>query len=147
MQHMPGQRLGDCFEALSISQKQRTADDLAAISHSLYNITATHCGSLLRDLLTANPPCTPHYGERPEISPSVVSSTHAGRFTAGPANDFAFMEYLDCVYTQFEDRGPLSTERGYMEGLGGSRILRHLYDAASQRDIQALFVRENPRDI
>lgn len=121
MQYMPGQCLGDCFETLDISQKRRTAKDLAAIIHSLYSITATHCGSLLSDCTLSDAP-THHYGESPTVSSTVASATTAGRFVVGPANDFAFTESLESVHAQSEGRGPFHSERRYLEAVAFSGI-------------------------
>ncbi|GLB39087.1 hypothetical protein LshimejAT787_0602490 [Lyophyllum shimeji] len=48
MEYIPGCQLRDCFDKLSYPQKRQTATDLADVMSSLFSITGSYCGSILR---------------------------------------------------------------------------------------------------
>ncbi|KAF8522834.1 kinase-like domain-containing protein [Gautieria morchelliformis] len=122
MEYMPGSRLGDSFETLTDGQKVRTGMDMAEIVHSLFQITARQCGSLLRSdcqddrgfqyrslryRINSLPVSLGHYSSNAAID------SKAG-FAIGPVNDIGFLSHP--TYLPAELCGPFSTEREWMEG-------------------------------
>jgi hypothetical protein len=127
MEYMPGSRLADCHEILTFQQRVRLSKDLANVISSLFNITASQCGSLSRIRGSAGcldgsslmycslrypfqePAPTSAYIHRSKTATAV-----SHQFCIGPINDLSFLRYPNQVPPQL--CGPFDSERKFMEG-------------------------------
>lgn len=120
MDHLPGERLIDCWDGFTPEQKRRTAEDLASVISTIYSITSTHCGSLLKDYPLQDNQRSCRFGDRPSLPPGVESVTTSGRFDVGPVNVIALMQHL---FPPPTDRcGPFCSERAYLEAVAFANI-------------------------
>lgn len=113
MEYLQGIPFANCFESLTVEQKKKTALDVIEIMNTLYNITSTHAGSLLRDHSLRQDQCATHYGDEPHIQPFSESCTSSGQFSVGPANIFEIMDSLEIIPPS--ECGPCDTERAFLE--------------------------------
>lgn len=120
MDHLPGERLIDCWDDFTLEQRRCTAEDLASIMSTIYAITSTHCGSLLTDHSLRDSQSARRFGGPPSLPLGVESHTASGHFTVGPVNASAFMVLL---YPPPIDRcGPFRFERAYLEAVAFANI-------------------------
>ena len=132
MEYVPGRRLIDCWDDLGVPQRTTTAKDLAMVMAEMFTLTASHCGSLLRDLSLDDSKRSLRY-DPSAVDASVVDvsvvvapdedtpdEAHTtvvdGDFLIGPVNDFAFLALTDSVPASF--CGPFATERAFLEAFG-----------------------------
>lgn len=120
MDHLPGEQLIDCWDDFTQKQKRRTAEDLASIMNTIYSITSTYCGSLLKDHSLQDNQFARRFGDPPSLPLGIESDTPSGHFTVGPINTSAFMVLL---YPPPVDRcGPFRSERAYLEAVAFAKI-------------------------
>ena len=147
MEYVPGQRLMDCWDEMGLPQKTRTAEDLARAMAEMFTLTASHCGSLLRDLALDDSKRSLRY-DPSAVDASVVDKSvvvandedapdeaHAevvdGDFLIGPVNDIDFLTLNKIIPTSL--CGPFATERefleafGYRDECGGTKPLSKLH--------------------
>ena len=127
MDYVPGQRLDDCWDAMGVPQKTRTAKDLARAMAEMFALTAPHCGVLLHDRSLNDSQRSLRYEpsvmDAPVEAHVVVSDSD---FLIGPVNDVTFLSLTKIVPVSL--CGPFNTERafleafGYSTGYGGSKI-------------------------
>jgi hypothetical protein len=123
MQYMPGTRLGDCLDNLTDAQSLRTAMDMADIMFSLFQITASRCGSVLpiqhssRDDSTLGYVSPRHPFTIPNTNriddPLEVVTVVDTHYFVGPVNDITFLNYPQQVPAS--SCGPFISERQWVE--------------------------------
>ena len=132
MEYVPGQRLADCWDEMGVPQRTRVAKDLARVMAEMFALTASHCGSLLRDLSLDDSKRSLRY-EPSAVNASVVDASimdtlevdapdeaHTkvvdGDFLIGPVNDLSFLTVNKIVPASL--CGPFVTERAFLEAFG-----------------------------
>ena len=132
MEYVPGQRLVDRWDEMSVPQKMRTATDLARAMAEMFTLTASHCGSLLGDLSLDDSKRSLRYEPSAEDA-SVVNSLAVntpykdapveahkrvidGDFIIGPINDLTFLTLMESAPVSL--CGAFTTERAFLEAFG-----------------------------
>ena len=122
MEYLPGQRLVDCWDDMGVLQKTRTAKDLAKAIAEMCTPTASHCGSLLRDLSLDDSKRSLR-DEPSAVAASIVvapDETHTkvvdGDFLIGPVNGLTFLTFTESFPASF--CAPFATERAFLEAFG-----------------------------
>ena len=117
MEYVRGQQLADCWEAMSVPQKTRTAKDLAKAMAEMFALTASHCGALLRDLSLNDSQRSLRYESSAVDTPAEAHTEVVdGDFLIGPVNDLTFLTLTKIVRASL--CGPFATERAFLEAFG-----------------------------
>ena len=129
MEYVPGQRLLDCWEDMGVPQKTTTAKDLARAMAEMFTVTASHCGSILRDLSLDDSERSLRYEpstvdafvvDAPVVDVDAPNEAHIdGDFLIGPVNDLVFLTHTKSVPASL--CGPFTTERAFLEAIGYRR--------------------------
>ncbi|GJE96625.1 kinase-like protein [Phanerochaete sordida] len=120
MDFMDGVHFSECFRKLTVEQQKTAGEDMARVMTATFALTATHCGSMLRDCSLRDDQRAVRYSNNAAPTPhnlpqAVRDAEPSGEFMVGPVNEVVFLDHENPVPAS--SSGPFATESEYLEAV------------------------------